>query len=43
VHYDSRVDRFNKRLQLVRMQREAGFVDVTEEEEVRHVSMYEFG
>ena len=41
VHYDSRVDKFNKRPQLVRKQRAAGFTEVGEEE-VRHVSLYEF-
>ena len=41
VHYDSRVDRFNKRLQLVRQQLDRGVTDVTEDD-VRHVSLYEF-
>ena len=41
VHYDSRVDKFNKRLQLVRGQRQKGDLSVTLEE-VRHVSLYEF-
>ena len=41
VHYDSRVDKFNKRLQLVRKQRAAGVLNVTEEE-VRDLSLFEF-
>ena len=41
VHYDSRVDRFNKRLKLVRQQQADGF-DQVSEEDVRHVSLYEF-
>ena len=40
VHYDSRVEKFNKRLQLVRQQRAKGDMSVTEE--VQHVSLYEF-
>ena len=39
VHHDSRVDRFNKRLQLVRKQREAGHLQVTQAE-VRDLSLY---
>ena len=41
VHYDSRVDKFNKRLQLVRAQRARGALDVTESE-IRDVSLFEF-
>ena len=41
VHYDSKVDKFNKRLQLVRKQRASGVEDVTEEE-LRDLSLYEF-
>lgn len=41
VHYDSRVDKFNKRLQLVRRQRDLRDDSITEEE-VRNVSLYEF-
>jgi hypothetical protein len=41
VHYDSRVDKFNKRLQLVRQQLVDGIQDVTEAE-VQNVSLYEF-
>ena len=41
VHYDSRVDKFNKRLHLVRKQRGMGDESITEDE-VRHVSLYEF-
>ncbi|HIE71897.1 MAG TPA: hypothetical protein EYP98_17895, partial [Planctomycetes bacterium] len=41
VHYDSKVDKFNKRLQLVRKQRANGVDDVTEEE-IRDLSLYEF-
>ena len=41
VHYDSKVDKFNKRLQLVRKQRASGVEDVTEQE-LRDLSLYEF-
>ena len=41
MHYDSRVDKFNKRLQLVRQQQAKGDMSVTEEE-IQHVSLYEF-
>jgi len=41
VHYDSKVDKFNKRLQLVRRQIEQGDSSVTEKE-VRDLSLYEF-
>ena len=41
VHYDSRVDKFNKRLQLVRQQRARGDASVTEEE-IRDTSLFEF-
>ena len=41
VHYDSRVDKFNKRLQLVRKQIAQGDESV-KESEVRDVSLYEF-
>ena len=41
VHHDSRVDRFNKRLQLVRKQRGDGHLKVSEVE-VRDLSLYEF-
>ena len=41
VHYESRVDKFDKRLELVRRQREKGHLDVTEEE-IRDVSLFEF-
>ena len=41
VHHDSRVDRFNKRLQLVRKQRGARYLEVSEAE-VRDLSLYEF-
>ena len=41
VHYDSRVDKFNKRLQLVRQQIARGDESVTVEE-IQHVSLYEF-
>ena len=41
VHHDSKVDKFNKRLQLVRKQRHAGHLEVSEAE-VRDLSLYEF-
>ena len=41
VHYYSRADKFDQRLQLVRAQWEKGDRSVTPEE-VRHVSLYEF-
>ena len=41
VHYDSKVDKFNKRLQLVRKQIESGIEEVTAAE-LQHVSLYEF-
>ena len=41
VHYDSKVDKFNKRLQLVKKQIQAGIEDVSEAE-LQHVSLYEF-
>jgi len=41
VHYDSRVDKFNKRLQLVRKQIAHGDGSI-QEAEVRDVSLYEF-
>ena len=41
VHHDSRVGKFNKRLQLVRKQRHAGHLEVSEAE-VRDLSLYEF-
>ena len=41
VHYDSRVERFNKRLQLVRRQLARGDTSMSEEE-IRHVSLFEF-
>ena len=41
VHYDSKVDKFNKRLQLIRRQRSHGDEVITEEE-LRDLSPYEF-
>ena len=41
VHYDSKVDKFNKRLQIVRHQRSQGYEEVSEVE-IRDVSLYEF-
>ena len=41
VHYDSKVDQFNKRLQLVRRQRSHGDETITEEE-LRDLSLYEY-
>ena len=41
MHYDSRVDKFNKRLQLVRKQRGNGDESIAEED-VRALSLYEF-
>ena len=41
VHHDSKIDKFNKRLQIVRKQRQAGDLSVAEEE-VRDVSLFEF-
>ena len=41
THYDSRCDKFDKRLEMVKKQRVAGYKEVSEEE-IRDVSMYEF-
>ena len=41
VHYDSKIDKFNMRLSLVRKQREDGDLSIAEAE-VRDVSLYEF-
>ena len=41
AHHDSKVDKFDKRLVLVRKQRERGDLSVAEEE-VRDVSLYVF-
>merc|ERR1712080_730924 len=41
VHYDSRVDKFNKRLELVRLQQGKGDESVSLKE-VRNVSLFEF-
>ena len=41
IHYDSRCDKFDKRLEMVKKQRVAGYKEVSEEE-IRDVSMYEF-
>ena len=41
VHYDSKVDKFNKRLAIVRKQRAAGNLSV-DEAEVRDLSLFEF-
>ena len=41
LHYDSKVDKFNKRLQLVTKQINDGITDVSVAE-LQHLSMYEF-